>query len=70
LIRSLQHPGCNLKGMRRADLKPFLTNILTASITRQFWLLRKLAIIKIIMGTDRYCLTRLGRRDSGMLLAD
>lgn len=61
LMRSLQRPEFNLKGMRRADLKPFLPNLSATSITRQLWRLRKLGIIKKIMGTYRYYLTRLGR---------
>ena len=51
LMRSLQRPEFNLKGMRRADLKPFLPNVSVASITRQLWRLRKLGIIKKIMST-------------------
>jgi hypothetical protein len=61
LIRSLQRPEFNLKGMRRADLKPFLPNVSAASITRQLWRLRKLGVIKKVMGTYRYYLTKIGR---------
>jgi hypothetical protein len=61
LMRSLQRPEFNLKGMRRADLKPFLSNLSLSGITRQLWRLRKLGILKKISGTYRYYLTRLGR---------
>jgi len=61
LMRSLQRPEFNLKGMRRADLKPFLPALCAAEITRQLGRLRKLGILKKIAGTYRYYLTRLGR---------
>ena len=61
LMRSLQRPEFNLKGLRRADLKPFLSNLSAAGISRQLWRFRKLGIIKKIAGTYRYYLTRLGR---------
>jgi hypothetical protein len=60
LIRSLQRPEFNLKGMRRADLKPFLPGVSVSGITRQLWRLRKLGILKKVAGTYRYYLTRLG----------
>jgi hypothetical protein len=61
LMRSLQRPEFNLKGMRRADLKPYLSNLSAAGLSRQLWRFRKLGIIKKIAGTYRYYLTRLGR---------
>jgi len=61
LMRSLQRPEFNLKGMRRSDLKPFLPTVSASGITRQLWRLRKLGIIKKVVGTYRYYLTRLGR---------
>lgn len=61
LMRSLQRPEFNLKGVRRADLKPFLPKMSAAGISRQLWRFRKLGIIKKITGTYRYYLTRLGR---------
>lgn len=61
LMRSLQRPEFNLKGMRRADLRPFLPSASAASITRQLWRLRKLGVIKKIAGTYRYYLTKIGR---------
>ena len=61
LLRSLLRPEFNLKGMRRADLKPFLPKLSPAGITRQIWRLRKFGLLKKIVGTYRYYLTRLGR---------
>lgn len=61
LLRSLQRPQFNIRGIRRSDIKPFLPNMSAAGITRQLWRLKKLGIIKKVMGTYRYYLTRLGR---------
>ena len=61
LMRSLQRPEFNIKGMRRADIKPFLPKVSAAGISRYLWRLRKLHIIKKVAGTYRYYLTRLGR---------
>jgi hypothetical protein len=61
LLRSLLRPEFNLKGMRRADLQPFLPKLSPAGITRQIWRLRKFGLLKKIVGTYRYYLTRLGR---------
>jgi hypothetical protein len=61
LLRSLQRPQFNIRGLRRADIKPFLPNMSAAGISRQLWRLKKLGIIKKVVGTYRYYLTRLGR---------
>jgi hypothetical protein len=61
LLCSLQRPQFNIKGMRRSDIKPFLPNMSAAGISRQLWRLKKLGIIKKVVGTYRYYLTRLGR---------
>lgn len=61
LMRSLQRPEFNIKGIRRADIKPFLPNLSAAGISRRLWRLRKLHIIKKFHGSYRYYLTRLGR---------
>ena len=61
LMRALQRPEFNIKGMRRSDLKPFLPTVSASGITRQLWRLRKLGVIKKVAGTYRYYLTRLGR---------
>jgi hypothetical protein len=61
LLRSLLRPEFNLKGMRRADLRPFLPKLSPAGIIRQIWRLRKFGLLKKIVSTYRYYLTRLGR---------
>ena len=61
LLRALQRPEFNLRGIRRADLKPFLPHLSEASITRYLRRLRHFHLIKKVCGTYRYYLTRLGR---------
>src|SRR5437899_1154321 len=61
LLCSLQRPQLNIRGVRRADLKPFLPNLSVASITRYLRRLRDFRLIKKVGGTYRYYPTRLGR---------
>ncbi|WP_299159589.1 MarR family transcriptional regulator [Accumulibacter sp.] len=61
LLCSLQRPQFNIRGVRRADLKPFLPQMSVASITRYLRRLRHFGLIKKVVGTYRYYLTRLGR---------
>ncbi len=61
LLCSLQRPQFNIRGVRRADLKPFLPQLSVASITRYLRRLRNFGLIKKVVGTYRYYLTRLGR---------
>ena len=61
LLCSLQRPEFNISGVRRADLKPFLPHLSVASITRYLKRLRDFGLIKKVVGTYRYYLTRLGR---------
>lgn len=61
LLCSLQNPEFNIRGMRRADLKPFLPQVSVAGITRHLKRLRDFGLIKKVVGTYRYYLTRLGR---------
>lgn len=61
LLCSLQRPQFNIRGVRRADLKPFLPQMSIASITRYLRRLRNFGLIKKVVGTYRYYLTRLGR---------
>lgn len=61
LLCSLQQPEFNICGVRRADLKPFLPHLAAASITRYIRRLRDFGLIKKIVGTYRYYLTRTGR---------
>lgn len=62
LLCSLQRAEFNIRGVRRADLKPFLPQLSAASITRYLKRLREFGLIKKVVGTYRYYLTRLGRR--------
>lgn len=57
----LQRPQFNICGVRRADLKPNLSQSSAASITRHLRHLRDLGLIKKVSRTYRYYLTRLGR---------
>jgi hypothetical protein len=61
LLCALQHPEFNIRGVRRADLKPFLSHLSVASITRYLKRLRDFGMIKKIVGSYRYYLTRTGR---------
>jgi hypothetical protein len=62
LLCSLQRAEFNISGVRRADLKPFLPQLSAATITRYLKRLREFGLIKKVVGTYRYYLTRLGRR--------
>jgi hypothetical protein len=46
LLCALQRPEFNLRGIRRADLKPFLPNLSESSITRYLRRLRQFHLIK------------------------
>ncbi len=61
LLRALQRPEFNLRGICRADLKSFLPHLSVSSITRYLWRLRKFGLIKKVAHSYRYYLTRLGR---------
>lgn len=61
LLCALQRPCFNINGVRRADLKPFLTHLSVASITRSLKCLRDMKLIKLAANAYRYYLTRLGR---------
>lgn len=62
LLRALQRPEFNLRGIRRADLARFLPDVSVSSLTRQLWRLRKFGLIKKVAHSYCYYLTRLGRR--------
>lgn len=62
LLRALQRPEFNLRGLRRADLKPLLPHLSEASITRYLRRLRQFRLIKKVAHSYRYYLTRLGRQ--------
>jgi len=61
LLRALQRPQFNIRGMRRADLQPFVPGLSPSALSRQLRRLRSLGLIKRVAGTYRYYLTRLGR---------
>ena len=59
--QSLPAAGFNIVGLRRADLRPLLTQCSPATLSRQLARLRQLGVIKRVTGTYRYYLTRAGR---------
>jgi hypothetical protein len=61
LLRALQRPEFNIRGVRRADLIAFLPELSPAALSRQLRRLRLLGLIKRVRRTYRYYLTRLGR---------
>ena len=61
LLAALQRPRFNIAGLRRADLRPLLTQCSPATLSRQLARLRQLGVIKRVTGTYRYYLTRAGR---------
>ncbi len=61
LLRALQAPQFNIRGVRRADLIAFVPNSSPAAPSRQLKRIRRLGLIKRVAGTYRYYLTCLGR---------
>lgn len=61
LLRALQRPQFNIRGLRRADLAAFVPSLNPAALSRQLKRMRRLGLIKRIAATYRYYLTRLGR---------
>jgi hypothetical protein len=61
VLRALQRPEFNIRGVRRADLKPFAPSLSEAGLSRQLRRLRALGVIKRIAHSYHYYLTRLGR---------
>src|SRR5260370_24940794 len=61
LLAAMQRPGFNSAGLRRADLRPLLSQCSPATLTRHLARLRQLGVIKRVTGTYRYYLTRAGR---------
>ena len=61
LLRALQRPEFNIHGVRRADLKPFVSGFSDSRLSRQLHRLRALGLIKRVTHSYRYYLTRLGR---------
>lgn len=61
LLRALHRPEFNIRGVRRAEVKPFVADLSAASLSRQLTRLRALGLLKRVAHTYRYYLTRLGR---------
>lgn len=61
LLRALQRPQFNIRGMRRQDLRAFVPDLSPSALSRQLKRLRLLGLIKRVAGTYHYYLTRLGR---------
>jgi DNA-binding HxlR family transcriptional regulator len=55
------NPKFTIHGLRRADLKPYLSKLSDSSLTRQIKRLRVFGMIQRVSGTYRYYLTKLGR---------
>ena len=61
LLRALQRPQFNIRGLHRADVSPFVPESSAASRSHQRHRLRALGLIKGVAHTYRYYLTQLGR---------
>jgi len=61
LLRALQAPQFNIRGLRRADLAALVPSLGPTALSRQLNRMRRLGLIKRVTGTYRYYLTRLGR---------
>ena len=61
LLRALQRPEFNIHGMRRADLRAFVSELSPSRLSRQLHRLRTLGLLKRVTRSYRYYLTRLGR---------
>lgn len=61
LLRAIQRPEFNIRGLRRADLAAIVPALNKAALSRQLKRLRRLGLIKRVSATYRYYLTRLGR---------
>jgi hypothetical protein len=61
LLRALQRPEFNIRGLRRAEVKPFVPGLSDSALSRQLHRLRALGLIKRVTHSYRYYLTRLGR---------
>ncbi len=61
LLRALQAPQFNIRGMRRVDLIAFVPNSSPVALSRQLNRIRRLGLIKRVAGAYRSYLTCLGR---------
>ena len=67
LLHALQDPRVNIAGIRRADLLTQLDKLSPAQLSRQLRRLRDIGVIKRVVGTYRYYLTRIGRSATAAL---
>ena len=61
LLKALQDPRVNIKGIRRGDLLPALGMPSPGRLSQQLRRLRELGVIKRVSGSYRYYLTKAGR---------
>jgi hypothetical protein len=61
LLRALQHPKFNIRGLCRGDLARFMPDISLSRLTRYLWRLRQFGLIKKVAHSYRYYLSKLGR---------
>jgi hypothetical protein len=61
LLQALQNPRVNIAGIRRADLLPGLGMFSPTRLSRQLRRLLDIGVIKRVVGTYRYYLTKAGR---------
>jgi len=61
LLHALQNPRVNIAGIRRADLLPELEMFAPNRLSRQLRRLLDIGVIKRVVGTYRYYLTKAGR---------
>jgi hypothetical protein len=61
LLHALQDPKTNISGVRRGELLPVLDMFSPSGLSRQLHRLLHLGVIKRIVGTYRYLLTKAGR---------
>jgi len=61
LLRALQRPTLNSRGICQVDLAPFLPHVSGFHMTRYLWRLRQFGLIKQVAHSYRNYLTKLGR---------
>lgn len=61
LLHALQNPRVNIAGIRRADLLPELDTFSPNRLSRHLRRLLDIGVIKRVVGTYRYYLTKAGR---------
>ena len=67
LLRAFQNPRVNIAGLRRADLAPLLDELSPSRLSRQLHRLREIGVIKKVVGSYRYYLTKIGRAATAAL---